>query len=184
MYLIVDLEATCFEIPKTPDLNEVIDIGIVICDQDFNIIDSWTKLVKPKINTKLSGFCLRLTKIQQQHIDNAESLDSVINCFRQHFSDKYQYSLDSIVWYTWGEWDVKCLNNDCQRNNIPFPFGQHRNLRNIYAKERNAGIINKCSIKEVLQKENLQNIYRLHRGIGDAYAAAHIARILFQNRTM
>jgi len=182
MYLIVDLEATCFEIPKTPDLNEVIDIGIVVCDHNFNIIGSWTKLVKPKINVKLSGFCLRLTKIQQQQIDEAQPLVSVINEFKQHYQNKYQNNLDNIIWYTWGDWDVKCLNNDCNRNEIPFPFGQHKNLRNIYAQERNDGITNKCSIKEVLHRENLQNIYRLHRGIGDAYAAAHIARIIYQNK--
>jgi hypothetical protein len=179
MYLVVDLEATCWESPKCRDLNEIIDIGIVICDDSFTILSSWSSLVRPTINTKLSPFCIKLTKIQQSQIDSAKPLNDVIKDFVTWFNQNFNQESQQVLWYSWGDWDVKCLNNDCERNNISFPFGEHRNLRNIYAEKRNNGNNNKCSIKQVLIKENITHINKLHRGLSDAQAAAHIARCIY-----
>jgi len=85
MYLIIDLEATCWEAPNTPDINEIIDMGIVVCDSSYEVISSWNNLVKPKIRTKLSPFCRRLTSITQESIDKAALFESVIFDFREWF---------------------------------------------------------------------------------------------------
>lgn len=178
MYLLVDLEATCWEVPKTPDLNEIIDIGVVVCDENYEILGTWSSFVKPKFNYRLSPFCKRLTKIRQEEVDAAQGFDVVLPSFVAWFIENHKVSPSEIPWFTWGSWDLKCLNADCARNNLVFPFGEHRNLKDIYTEKRNVQRGDKCSVKEVLVKEGIIHNFRLHRGLNDALAAASIARVI------
>jgi 3'-5' exoribonuclease 1 len=80
---VVDLEATCFENPKKPDINEIIEIGIVLCDADYNILYKWSSFVQPKINRHLSNFCKKLTSIKQFEIDQAMQFVDVAQLFQK-----------------------------------------------------------------------------------------------------
>lgn len=183
MNLVVDLEATCWEVEKVPDLNEIIDIGIVVCDYSFNTVDSWSSLVRPKINPVLSPFCKKLTRIKQNEIDSAPLFDDVIKTFNEWFNAKYQISASSTLWWTWGRWDKKCLTADCIRNNIQFPFGEHRDLKKEYVMRKNNGNEQNCSVKDVLIKESLWDNEVLHRGLQDAIAATKIAKFIFNQNS-
>ncbi len=178
MRLVVDLEATCWEVPNTPDLNEVIDIGIVVCDDQYEILDTWSSLIKPKTNVKLSSFCKRLTSIKQQDVDSALSFPQVISNFNLWFFEKFQTNPKDLIWFTWGSWDLKCLTEDCLRNEVPFPFASHRNLKDIYFKIKKCDKKDKLSLKDVIERENIIFTQKLHRGITDALAAAMIAKII------
>lgn len=183
MYFIVDLEATCWEIPKVPDLNEIIDIGVVLCNYRYDVVSTWSSLVRPKVNQKLSSYCKKLTKISQESVDTAEPLSLVISNLKLWLTTHHNKCSQTIPWYTWGSWDHKCLTADCFRNGIDFPFGEHRDLKPIYASMRNNGSSNGCNLKDVLQKEGLLTpTDRFHRGIGDALATAKIARLIYPNQ--
>lgn len=179
MYFIVDIEATCWEKPNNPDLNEIIEIAIIVCDSDFQIVSSWNSFVKPIVNQKLSPFCSKLTGIKQYHLENAKNLQQVISEFNNWFCPHFSTNATQIEWYTWGDWDVKALKKDCERQSIIFPFGEHRNLRAIYIQKRNNGLNSKCNLREAVIRENLQ-LEKWHRAIYDARAAAHIAKSIFR----
>lgn len=179
MKLIVDLEATCWEIPKVPDLNEIIDIGIVVTDDSYSILDSWTSFVRPRINTKLSSYCRKLTTIKQSDVDSAPYLAEVITSFHQWYLERFNSTTKEVAWFTWGSWDLKCLTGDCFRNNIVLPFGEHRNLKDIYFVERNCEKTDKLSVKEVLIREGIYFPDKLHRGRSDATATAKIAQAVY-----
>lgn len=183
MYLVVDLEATCWEKPKVPDLNEIIDIGIVVCDNEYNVIDTWSSFVKPKTNTSLSSFCRKLTSITQADVDSASYFGEVLPLFVLWMEEKFK-SVDSLVWYTWGSWDLKCLTSDCERHSLKFPFGEHRNLKDIYSEIRACSKKDKLSLKEVISRESVYFPYKLHRGLTDAVAAAKVAKILFDSQPL
>lgn len=177
---IVDIEATCYENPKQPDLNEIIEIGIVLCDADYNIIYEWSSLVKPKVNKNLSGFCKRLTRITQEEIDIALDFVDVMKIFQSDFETKYGISTNALIWCSWGDWDLKCLVNNCERNSIQLPFGGHKNLRSVYVDKKNDGVNNKCGLREVYRKENIGELPKHHRALIDAVAAAKIAKLLHE----
>jgi inhibitor of KinA sporulation pathway (predicted exonuclease) len=179
MNFIVDLEATCWENPRIPDLNEIIDIGIIVCDDRYERIDSWESLVKPKFNTRLSVFCKRLTSIKQSDVDSAEHIEQVFARFCKWCKEN-GYDPTNHVWYTWGSWDLGCLISDCERNKISFPFGEHRDLKTIYMQRRNLSSREKCNVKDVIIRENLGDGLGLHRAITDATAAAKIAKLVFE----
>lgn len=175
---VVDLEATCFENPKKPDINEIIEIGIVLCDADYNILYKWSSFVQPKINRHLSNFCKKLTSIKQFEIDQAMQFVDVAQLFQKEFETRYGIDTRAVIWCTWGDWDLKCLIDNCKRHEIEMPFGEYQNLRTIYINKRNDGINNKCGLREVLVRENLDPIPKHHRALIDAEAAARIAKFI------
>lgn len=176
--LVVDLEATCFENPKQPDLNEIIEIGIILCDADFNILYKWSSFVRPKINKTLSGFCKKLTHITQEEIDTALEFVDVLQLFQREFETKYGIDTKALIWCSWGDWDLKCMINNCKRNSVDIPFGDYENLRTIYINKRNDGVNNKCGLRDVLIRENIDDITQHHRALYDAEGAARIAKFI------
>lgn len=172
-YFVIDLEATCWEQEDNiPDVNEIIEIGLAACDINGNVISTFQSFVKPKINDQLSNFCMNLTKIKQKWIDSARPLivvqESLENWTKNHFNT----DLFNIVWTSWGDFDMKCFKQDCQRNNIRYRLGPHCSSKTLHSQKRKC---KKCGVKEALRLEGLTFEGTHHRGIDDAI---NIARII------
>lgn len=82
-YAFIDLEFTCSD--KIKDfknrnhIGEVLSIGIAICNNSGDLIETFYETVKPKYNYKLTPFCVNLTKLKQEEIDNSRNLPNVLS---------------------------------------------------------------------------------------------------------
>jgi 3'-5' exoribonuclease 1 len=61
-YVIVDLEATCWE-GRDSSRNEIIEIGAVLVNEQQEILSEFEQFVRPLMNPVLSEFCKNLTTI-------------------------------------------------------------------------------------------------------------------------
>ncbi|CAO3570827.1 unnamed protein product [Mortierella alpina] len=81
-YLCFDVEATCekgfsFEFP-----NEVIEFPVVLLDgSSLEVVDEFHSYVRPTNRPILSDFCIELTGIKQQTIDEAPTFTEVLSLF-------------------------------------------------------------------------------------------------------
>ena len=97
MKAVLDLECTCDE-PQFPrNEMEIIEIGAVIIDDNFNIIDKFDVFVKPTIHTQLSEFCTHLTSITQDQVDNGLDFEEALTALQDFF---VKYNVET--WYSWG----------------------------------------------------------------------------------
>src|ERR1043165_8944279 len=72
-YVIVDLEATCWEKGTSPDRMEIIEIGAGLLDSSTGPVSKeFGAFVKPVASPELSEFCTQLTSIRQEDVDQAE----------------------------------------------------------------------------------------------------------------
>ena len=72
-YVIVDLEATCWEKGTSPDRQEIIEIGAVSLDSNVGpASEEFACFVRPIIRPFLSAFCVQLTGVRQEDVDQAE----------------------------------------------------------------------------------------------------------------
>ena len=76
MLLIVDLEATCWEMQRAPNGDsqsihnmEIIEVGCALATRKGNLLDAHSFLVRPTRNPVLSDFCTELTGITQSMVD-------------------------------------------------------------------------------------------------------------------
>ncbi|MCE4772328.1 exonuclease domain-containing protein [Clostridioides difficile] len=90
--------------PKEYNGAELISIGGILVDNEFNTIDNYYSLVKPKYNKILSNKCKNLTKLNQLDINNAPNLLYVMDDFYKWFC-----KFDDVTIYNWGDFDIAGL---------------------------------------------------------------------------
>lgn len=105
--IIVDLEATCWppgdkRRKKQRDLSEIIEIyALKMCTEGERSSVDYHRYVKPVHNTILSEFCISLTGISQQQVDQSGEITEMISTFAKWMN------LESVSPYiaSWGVMD-------------------------------------------------------------------------------
>jgi inhibitor of KinA sporulation pathway (predicted exonuclease) len=170
-YCVLDLEATCFENNKDHQM-EIIEIGAVIVDENWNEISEFNSLVCPLVNPMLSEFCTQLTHITQSDVDNADTFPKVIERFKEWVEDNG--GKGSMIFCSWGKYDYNQLKSDCNLHQLEFPFQDiHINLKNVvatYSHSKRKGVV------PALNQFGLTFEGTHHRGLDDTKNILRICR--------
>ncbi len=166
--LVIDLEATCWQgkIPKGQK-NEIIEIGICVLDTTTNErLDTDSIIVKP--NSEVSEFCTQLTTLTQADVDKGISLQEACEILQTQYLSKQR------TWASYGAYDRKQFDRECQSKEIEYPFGQeHINVKKRFAETLK---LNKpVGMAGALKKLDFPLEGTHHRGVDDAW---NIAKIL------
>ncbi len=171
-YLVVDLEATCWEKGTSVPRQEIIEIGAVLLDGDtLRTVREFGRFVRPTANPTLSDFCTRLTTIRQRDVDAAEPFPVVLAEFLAWVGG------GDVTLCSWGEYDLRQLRSDCDRHRLAWPreFERHLNLKKAFAAWRG---IRPCGMAQALRILGLPLEGTHHRGVDDARNIANIARLM------
>ena len=161
-YVVIDIEATCGG-PVRQDTSEIIEIGAVLADDDFKVVDEYCTFVKPVIFPELTRFCTDLTSITQADVDDAPLFEPAMQDFRTWLSDK-----NSVCFVSWGDYDRKQIRRECNRNGFDYFLpGHHINLKRAFGKTIRASGRNPGLAKAV-EIANIPWVGIHHRGIDDA----------------
>ncbi|XP_075060716.1 3'-5' exoribonuclease 1 isoform X2 [Mixophyes fleayi] len=181
---IIDFEATCEETNDPDYIHEIIEYPIVLLNtRTLEIEDTFQRYVRPEIKSQLSEFCVNLTGITQDVVDQADTfpvvLQSVVNWMREkELGTKYKYAI-----LTDGSWDMsKFLNMQCHVSRIKYPRFAKKwiNIRkcygNFYKVPRN-----QTKLLTMLEKLGMSYDGRLHSGLDDSKNIARIAIRMLQD---
>jgi 3'-5' exoribonuclease 1 len=81
-YIIVDLEATCWQSVRDRQRMEIIEIGAVeLHAASEPYTRDFSCFVRPVVEPTLSDFCLQLTSIRQKQVDFAATFREVFPAF-------------------------------------------------------------------------------------------------------
>lgn len=177
-YVVVDLECTCWD-KKDPNysFHETIEIGAVFLDDSFKVQSSFQTFVLPTFNQMLSQYCTDLTTIVQDQIDDAPTFEEAIQLFEQWIHKHSKMPTSKITLVSWGNFDRGQLENDCERNQYPYPFGKHINLKQKFSE----------FLKKPKRRFGLGKAVRLcglkftgtpHRALSDAEMVAKIFQLM------
>ena len=124
--LLIDLEFTCWEDslrtgwadPARPA--EVIEIGLALYDATTRTVrDTFTALVRPRVNPVLSDYCVALLHISQAEIDTADDLPVALARVEQWLG-----ATPARGWPTcgWGPFDRKVLATNARMRGVADPL--------------------------------------------------------------
>lgn len=105
--------------------SEILSAGIVICDENYNIIEKFYNTAKPNRFPKLTKQCRKLTKLTQEEISNSPDSNFVMGEIIKLLN---QYKIDNI--YVWGNFDKTGLFADVK---------QHKRSKKAYSNIKYAG---------------------------------------------
>ncbi len=166
-YIIVDLEATCWEQKGLNKKSEIIEIGALRINENKEIESEFCAFVKPVLNPGLSGFCMKLTTIRQEDVDAAETFEKVTSRFKDWIG-KEDYVLCS-----WGFYDKKQFMQDCELHNLETGWlNKHISLKHQHALVKK--LVKPMGMAGALYLEGLKLNGTHHRGIDDARNIAAI----------
>ena len=122
-YIVFDLEwnqspiGQAGEHPRMPF--EIIEIGAVKLDENYSIVDEFSRLVKPRIYTKLHKIIKQMLSYDEKDLKR----DGVP--FKQACSEFLKWCGEDSVFCTWGPSDLYYLQNNMDfyyMDKLPFPL--------------------------------------------------------------
>lgn len=175
--VIVDLEATCCENNEFErNKMEIIEIGAVLLNENFETVGLFQSFVKPIYNPVLTDFCKNLTGIKQEEVDGADKFSDVIVKFYTFLEREtgLDFTLES-----WGDFDKNILNIEMGRK---LNERQNRKCRaitaihvNLKAKFANDYACKPMGVKKALSRQGKTFIGDHHRALDDAINIKRIA---------
>lgn len=171
MFIVFDLEATCWEAEegKVRDPSEIIQIGAVKIDlAKGTIVDTFDMLVRPRLARELSAYCTQLTGITTEDVKRAEYFEQVYPKFVEFCGSKYHNTLAA-----WGEYDGKEIAEACSLHQLEYRLPEH--YINVAALFRERyGLKKKIGLRKAVIRSGDQFIGRPHNGFDDALNTARL----------
>lgn len=168
-FIIIDLEATCWNPESVQYQQEIIEIGACWIDSYLDIKKTFSKIVKPALQPNLSLYCKQLTGIQQQEIDKSKPFGFVFDQFMEWCEDDNH----GINVYTWGLKDLQLLNSDCRSHRISMDWLlNHVDLKSQFARIK--GYSKPVGLMKALEVEGFEFEGNHHRALPDAINLAKL----------
>ena len=166
--IVVDVEATCWEAAPPPGQeSKIIEIGVCPVDvASGRRLERRGILVRPKRST-VSPFCTRLTTLTQAQVDGGIP-------FRQACAIlKDTYLTKERVWASYGDYDRRQFERQCQARAVGYPFGPGQlNVKSLFALTH--AMPREVGMSEALELLGLPLEGIHHRGGDDAWNIAGI----------
>lgn len=169
--IILDLEATCWEVGNSIERQEIIEIGAVEMLPDLSFGRPISMFVKPAREPKLTEFCTKLTSITQADVDAGLPFETALERFIEWIGPS-PFELCS-----WSDYDLRQLRVECARRSRPLPaiFERHVDLRALEAR-RSGGY--PVTMAAAMARAGLKFEGVPHRGVDDARNAARLLALL------
>ena len=176
-YVVVDLEATCFDRnveASSRFRSEIIEIGAVIVGADGFYKESvFSSFVKPACYPLLTDFCKKLTSIQQSDVDTAPNFPRALDQFLE-WINKY-LEIDLYVCCSWGPFDPGILKSEYKHHypiqEYPDELEEWLDLSRLFTRKTGK----RRGHRQAMNILKIEPVGTHHRGI---YDAQNIAKML------
>ncbi len=182
-YIIMDLEwnnAYCKK--KKGFINEIIEIGAVMLDEDLNVVDTFSMFIKAQLGKKLHSRVKELTNITNDDISSGTPFSQTMAQFR-----KWSAGPDNVI-LTWGDTDIRVLiENFRYFNGISFiPFlNNYVNLQKYAQAFMNISKADQIGLSAAAEKLGIDvESYSLHRALDDSLLTSDLFRKIYNKHML
>jgi len=174
----IDLEMTCPT--RRNSIVEVIEIGAVKLDDNYNIVDTFQTYVRPIYVENIGDKCTQLTGITVNMVDNAPRFLEAINKFIDWIKSP------AAILYEWSESDHKQLNDEyCRLTGLPElppPINTWVNAQVLFNKA--FGVKQRTNLTQALNIAGIEFDGREHSALYDAINTARLIAVINDNNYM
>ncbi|PVD22660.1 hypothetical protein C0Q70_15915 [Pomacea canaliculata] len=179
-FLVLDFEATCDRDRKLVP-QEIIEFPVLKFNcRTLDVESEFHQYVQPRIYNQLTPFCIELTGIVQDMVENQPNIEETLEKFDEWMKKELLDPGARFSFVTCGDWDLKTmLPSQCQYFKItPRPyFNRWINIKKGFADV--TGVFPK-GLQPMLQELKIKQIGRHHSGIDDCRNIAAILKSLLE----
>lgn len=162
---------------RAPMPFEIIQIGAVKLDREFNTVNTFDRYVKPAFYQKINPFITGLTGITTEQLQTEETFPEV---YRQ-FTD-FTGGTDS-VFCVWGASDVKELFRNAGNHSLSTRFlsKKYIDIQPYASLYFNFPVKNLLRLEHAVQALNIPISYTFHNAFHDAYYTSEIFKKIYNS---
>ena len=182
-YVVMDLEwNTAYARRYGSFINEVIEIGAVKLDKNFDIIDTMSVIIKPQIGKKLMGRVKELTHLTNNDVLSGVTYSQAIKELSDFLENK-----DSVL-LTWGDGDIRVLskNNEyfCGTNHLDF-IGAYADAQKYCQSFIDSSSGQQIGLSSACKKFGVNpEDFSHHRALGDSLMTVECIRKVFDSQKL
>ena len=128
--LIIDVECTCWRDRIVPrgQKQEIIQIGLCLFDPQSCLLHGKRSIIVRPVRSSVSEFCTELTGITPEEAARGISFSLACHILKNEYLGQHR------LWASWGDFDRKRFEKQCEWGGIEYPFGDsHQNVRNLFS---------------------------------------------------
>jgi len=171
-FLIIDLEATCWESREesAKNVSEIIEIGLVVLNTRTNQVDDQRSIIVRPERSKVSKFCTELTTLTQEDVDKGIS-------FEEAYLILYNDYYSAVTpWASYGMYDKNMFIRNSDRYDWDTPMSDdHTNVKDLFTKKTGKKA---PGMTGALAHFNIPLVGTHHRGLDDALNITKIYQAL------
>lgn len=174
--IVLDLEWNgAYSRRKKGYLNEIIEIGAVKCDENLNILDTFSCFIKPQLTKKLSSIISDLTNITDDKLDDGIAFMRAVSLFRK-------WSKNSVI-LAWGPSDVQALIENCRYfggvKTVPF-LNFYADLQLFTEKRLGLDTSRQIGLEKAAEILKIPtDSLNLHRALDDSFLAVKVLKKVY-----
>lgn len=149
---------------------EIIQIGAIKLNSQFNIIDTFNSYVKPEIYKQIHPYVSKMTGITLQTVADAPSFSQVYKDFKKFINTK------NPVLCVWGTGDLKELYRNITFYDLPSKTlpKSYINIQHYASKYFNNPAGKSIGLQNAINILNLKQDKSYHNALNDAYYTAQV----------
>jgi len=156
---------------------EIIQIGAVKLDSEFNTVDTFNRYVKPTFYSRINPFITELTGITTEQLQKEEQFPEIYKEYAEFIA-----GTDSIF-CIWGTSDIKELFRNVEKHNLSSKFLPRRfiNIQPYTSMYFNFPPKNLLRLQHAVEALNIPIKYTFHNAFYDAYYTAEIFKKIYNS---
>lgn len=184
MYTVLDFEFNqAFDFPNDPtQLNpacrfEIIQIGAVRLDKDFNEEERFSTFIRPQIYKRMHPYVSKMTGITEKDFKNAPYFKEAYEIFKNFVGE-------SRIYCVWGNSDIRALyRNLCYHGLISGEaVAEYIDVQQLTARYLKYGKGRNVGLKNAMEILGIETDIPFHDALGDAvYTARALKSVYTQN---
>jgi inhibitor of KinA sporulation pathway (predicted exonuclease) len=183
-YIVYDLEFN----QKSPGISnveannpslpfEIIQIGALKLNENFETISTFNTLVKPTVHTTIHPFIKKLTQINDDEVGSCKSFLQVYEDFRKFIGD------DEIVLCVWGTVDIKELLRNIKFHKLStlINFKSYIDIQHYASKYFKVPKGSRIGLRNAVEVLNISAKNEFHDAFNDAYYTSEVFKIIYDD---
>ena len=168
-FIILDLEATCWQGNLMDRNQEIIELAAYRVNGYREWVDHFQSFIRPVQHPRLSTYCIDLTGITQDQVSKAKTFEHVF----PRFEDWFHAQDGPHLICTWGDKDMNLIHNECLRCDaddsfLPGWIDLKRQYAGIHQLPKEVGLL------KALEYNDIDFEGSPHRAEDDAYNTAKL----------
>ncbi len=166
VYVIMDLEwNNAYNKYQKSFVNEILEIGAVMVNDELEVIDTFSVIIRSQLSKKLNGRVKRLTHISNEDMNSGVGFKQAFEMFRDWIGSR------NCVFLSWSNSDIRVLYDNFlmfgRTNYIPF-LTQYADLQNYCQKFIVAPPSRQIGLETAAEQMGIDTSQlRLHRALED-----------------